>query len=191
MIDVATNVKNTEFIEAHQGDTAVATITTVQERTDEQNDHRAAHLGLKVASSLWFLWGVFHVAVGIAIIVFLTKEHPTGELSAIPGTLDVEFFGSDSTFASIPTMKQHGFNLAWIGVLVTISSVYVWRNNRLAVATSVVIGGLADLGYFLFVDLPGFAEPPGPQMTYIMAVAIAIAGYAYFTTNRFRDLQPT
>jgi len=40
------------------------------------------------------------------------------------------------------------------------------------------LGGFADLGYFLFVDLAGYADPPGPQMTYICATAIALSLYA-------------
>jgi hypothetical protein len=58
------------------------------------------------------------------------------------------------------------------------------------VATVVVIGGFADVGYFIFLDLTGFAEDPGPQMTYIMATAIALAGYSYATSSRFSDLHP-
>lgn len=174
------------------GDITMATTSPIELQADTQTDHRRARGALKVASGLWFLWGVFHIAVGVAFVAFLVNEHPTGELSPVPETVEVDFFGSDSMFASIAFMKQNGFNLAWIGGLVTIASVFVWRrSSRSAVATCVVLGGLADLGYFVFVDLAGFADPPGPQMTYIMAIAIALAGYAYFTTKRFRDLQPT
>jgi hypothetical protein len=56
------------------------------------------------------------------------------------------------------------------------------------VATVVVIGGFTDVGYFTFLDLTGFAEDPGPQMTYIMATAIA--GDSYATSSRFSDLHP-
>lgn len=158
--------------------------------TIRANEVRKPLLAVRAAAVLWFVWGVFHLFIGVALIVFLKGEHPTGELSSVPEVLGVEMLGSDSTFAPIANLKQHSYNLAWIGLLVTIASVYVWKANRLAVATIVVVGGFADLGYFIFLDLGGFAEAPGPQMTYIMATAIALAAYAYVSTNKLTDLHP-
>ena len=166
----------------------MTTTESTVDRTQAAPEHRRATMALRAAASLWFIWGVFHLAAGAAVVVFLAGEHPDGELQAIPGVLEVDFFGVDSTFASIANMQQHGYNLAWIGVVVTIASFWVWRGNRLAVATCVVLGGLADLGYFVFVDLAGYADPPGPQMTWIMAAAIILAGYAWMTTNQLQDL---
>lgn len=168
----------------------MTTTERAMEQTMRTNDHPRAATALRIAAGLWFVWGVFHVAAGVAVVAFLTAEHPDGELASIPGALEVDFFGVDSTFASIPNMQQHGYNLAWIGLVVTIASIWVWRGNRLAVATSVLLGGLADLGYFVFVDLAGYADPPGPQMTWIMAAAIVFAIYAWTTTNELRDIQP-
>ncbi|MGB0876055.1 MAG: hypothetical protein ACPGVY_13625 [Mycobacterium sp.] len=148
-----------------------------------------ALIALRVAAVLWFVWGVFHVIVGITVIQLLAGEHPEGALSSVPAVVDVEFFGTDSTFAIIASLQQNGFNLAWFGLIVTIASVFVWRVCKLAVVTSIVVGGLADLGYFLYVDLPGYAEPPGPQMTYIMVAAIGLSVYAYFTSDRFAIIQ--
>ena len=101
------------------------------DRSTTIRDHSRATMALRIATVLWLIWGVFHVVAGVGIVAFLYSEHPTGELEAIPGALDVEFFGLDSTFASIATMQQHGYNLAWIGVIVTIAAVGVWRANAL------------------------------------------------------------
>ncbi len=117
-----------------------------------------ALIALRVAAVLWFVWGVFHLIVGIAVMQLLQSEHPEGAFSSVPAVVDVQFFGTDSTFATIASLQQHGFNLAWIGLIVTVASFFVWRSSMLAVVTSIVLGGLADLGYFLFVDLPGYAE---------------------------------
>lgn len=138
---------------------------------------------------LWFVWGVFHVIIGIAVMQLLGSEHPEGALSSVPAVVDVQFFGSDATFATIASLQQNGFNLAWFGVILAVASLFVWRASKLAVVTSIVVGGLADLGYFLFVDLPGYAEPPGPQMTYIMVTAILLASFAYFTSDKFADIR--
>lgn len=169
---------------------SVMTTTIEQTETTARPDRaRAPLVALRAASVLWLIWGIFHIFIGIALVAFLQIEHPTGDLSPLPEVLDVEMLGSESTFASIANLKQHSFNLAWIGLVVTIAAIYVWKANRLAVATIILVGGLADLGYFIFLDLGGFAEPPGPQMTYIMATAIVLSGYAYLTTNKLADLQ--
>lgn len=147
-----------------------------------------ALIALRVAAGLWFVWGVFHLIIGIVIIQLLVTEHPEGALSSVPAVVDVEFFGSDSTFATIASLQQNGFNLAWFGLVVTIASFFVWCASKFAVAACIVVGGLADLGYFVFVDLPGYAEPPGPQMTYIMATAIGLSVYAYFTSDKFASI---
>ena len=168
----------------------MTTTTQHPETNADVSGTRAPLVALRAASALWLIWGVFHVFIGVALIAFLQGEHPTGDLSSIPEVLDVEMLGSDSTFAAIANLKQHAFNLAWIGLIVTIAAIYVWKANPLAIATIVVVGGLADLGYFVFLDLGGFAEPPGPQMTYIMATAIALSAYAYLSTNKLTDLHP-
>ena len=151
---------------------------------------RGPAIALRTASVLWIIWGVFHIVAGIATIAILEGQHPVGELSTVPEVVTVNFLGTDAPFAIIGALKQHGYNLAWFGLLVTVGAGFAWRGIPLGVATAVVIGGLADLGYFLFVDLPGYAEPPGPQMTWIMAAAIALAAYAYFATNRFASTIP-
>ncbi len=150
---------------------------------------KRALIALRVAAVLWFVWGVFHLIVGIALMQLLGSEHPEGALSSIPAVVDVQFFGSDATLATIASLQQHGFNLAWFGLILTGASFYVWRGCKLAVLTSIVVGGLADLGYFLFVDLAGYAEPPGPQMTYIMVAAIGLAAFAYFTSDKFANIK--
>lgn len=44
-----------------------------------------------------------------------------------------------------------------------------------------LVGGLADVGYFIFMDLGGFVNfLPGTLMTIFSALAIATSFYAYF-----------
>ena len=137
-------------------------------------------IALRTASVLWAIWGVFHVLAGIMMIYLFGTEHPDGLLSAVPESLNINLMGKQSDIPIVPSLKQHGFNLAWFGMIVTIGSVYVWKQNKLAILTCVLIGGLADLGYFLYVDLAGFSDSPGPEMTYIMATAIILGLYGYF-----------
>lgn len=143
---------------------------------------------LKSAAILWFIWGLFHLFVGVVFISFLNDGHPNGDFKGIPETLYMNMFGEQSLFATIASLKQHSFNLAWIGIIVTIGSFFVWKKNINAIYVCTVIGGFADLGYFLFIDLPGYAFSPGPEMTYIMATAIVLSTIVYFKSDKFINL---
>ena len=139
---------------------------------------------LKTSAILWAIWGVFHLFIGIATLVLFNNGHPSGDFQSIPEMLNFTMFGNESQFPPLATLKQHAFNLAWIGLIVTIGSVYVWKKDKIAILTCAIIGGFADLGYFIYVDLPGYAISPGPEMTYIMATAIILAFFAYFKSDK-------
>jgi len=47
-----------------------------------------------------------------------------------------------------------------------------------------MVGGLADVGYFMFIDLPGFASfVPGTVMTLVSATAIILTGWVWFSNR--------
>jgi CHASE2 domain-containing sensor protein len=78
-------------------------------------------------------------------------------------------------------LGQHGFNLLWIGFVTFISAFYIWKGNKNAVFLAAIAGGLADLGYFLFLDLGGFVNfVPGTVMTLVSGSAILLSFYAHF-----------
>ncbi len=143
------------------------------------NESRTALL-LRTSAVLWWIWGLFHLFIGVALLVFLRGEHPVGQLAVIPGLLDLSFMGTPLRFAPVATLEQYSANLAWIGAVVTVGGVYVWRGSKNAIFFCALIAGLSDLAYFMFIDLAGYADPPGPQMTYICATAIALSLFAYF-----------
>lgn len=147
-------------------------------------DDKRSVLLLRSSAVLWTIWGVFHLFIGIYLLLVLRGEHPVGQLADIPTVLDFSFMGTPARFVVVPSLEQHMYNLAWLGAAVTIGSVYVWRRNRHAIFFNAILGGSADLGYFLFVDLPGYADPPGPQMTYICAAAIVLSFYVYFSRDK-------
>ena len=77
-------------------------------------------------------------------------------------------------------IKQHGFNLGWIGLTTIVGGVFVWRGSASAIFISALVGGLADLGYFIFIDLGGYNRfMPGTVMTLISAAAIGLSFFAY------------
>lgn len=65
------------------------------------------------------------------------------------------------------------------------SSENIWRKNTYAIFLAAIVGGLADLGYFLFLDLGGYVNfVPGTVMTLFSASAIILSFYAYFKIKR-------
>ena len=56
----------------------------------------------------------------------------------------------------------------------------IWRRNMVAIWVTSMVGGLADLGYLIFVDFPGYATFfPGTLMTLIAGSAIVIGGWVW------------
>lgn len=58
----------------------------------------------------------------------------------------------------------------------------VWRANRTAIWVTGMIGGLADLGFFLLLDLPGYVNfVPGTVMTLISGSAIILSAWVWYS----------
>jgi hypothetical protein len=135
---------------------------------------------LKIVAVLWAIWGIVHVFAGAATITFALS----GEIStAIGGIADAA--SGDKLDQSYPNalagiLSQHGFNLLWFGLATLIGSFWVWKQKWLAVGLAALIGGLADLGYFLFLDLGGYVNfIPGTIMTLISGSALILSLIAY------------
>lgn len=107
----------------------------------------------------------------------------TGDISAsvagIADAVDPSLVQMDYPKAAGAIIGQHGFNLMWIGLVTFISAFYVWKGNASAIYLAAITGGLADLGYFLFMDLGGHVKfIPGTLMTIVSASAIILSFYA-------------
>ena len=73
-------------------------------------------------------------------------------------------------------LNQHGWNLLWGGVVTIIGAVFIWRGNLTAIWVTAMVGGLLDVGYLVFVDVPGFVNfVPGTLMTIISGSAIVLS----------------
>ena len=144
------------------------------------------HPLLRIAAVLWVVWGVVHIFAGVvtlkAIFAGAHAEAFHGIVSRVElSTLQIEY--PDPVMA---VFCQHALNLAWFGAVTTICAPWVWRGARPAVYLAALVGGLADLAYFLFIDLGGYALPPGPQMTYICATAIVLGFVGLRAASRAR-----
>lgn len=143
---------------------------------------------LKIAAVLYLIWGIVHVMIGIVLFIPLFKDDPVTTIHAITDKVDLATLQIDYPDSVTAILKQHSWNLLWFGAVVFIGSLYVWKKNAKAIFLCALVGGLADLGYFVFVDLADLASPPGPQMTWIMGAAIILSFYVYFKSDKLKSL---
>ena len=137
-------------------------MTTINERPN-------VNTLLRIAAVLWVIWGLVHAFAGIITIGRDTPEAVQGIADGVePAVLDVAY--PDAAGAII---NQHGFNLLWIGVVTLVCAFFIWRRSLNAVVLAALVGGLADIGYFVFLDLGGHVNfIPGTLMTIFSATAI-------------------
>lgn len=141
----------------------------------------AQALLLKVASILWVIWGLVHAFAGIMVMA----SDASGGFQGINDAIDPELLAADYHAGVGGVLNQHAWNLLWIGVVTTIGGILIWRRSLTAIWVTGMIGGLTDLGYFIFVDLPGHAHFfPGTVMTLVSGSAILFSGYVWLVNRR-------
>ena len=127
---------------------------------------------LKLSAILWVIWGVVHVAAGLIII----PNDTAGAIAGIADAVDPAVLEMEYPAAAGAIINQHGFNLLWIGIVTIVCGVAIWLGSYTAVWLAALVGGLADVGYFLFIDLGGFNNfVPGTVMTIVSASAIVLS----------------
>ena len=69
-----------------------------------------------------------------------------------------------------------------------IGGIFIWRGSMSAVLVTALIGGLADLGYFVFLDMGGFVNfIPGTVMTIFSATAIVLSLSVFLQTRKHQS----
>ncbi len=138
---------------------------------------------LGASAVLWVIWGLVHLFAGIMVMA----ADATDGVAAIADAVDPETLEAAYPDAAGAILNQHGWNLAWIGATTLVAAWFIWRRNIAAIFIAALVGGLADVGYFLFIDLGGYANFfPGSVMTYVSAAAIITSVVAWFTDLRHR-----
>ena len=138
----------------------------------------------KIAAVLWIIWGLVHIMAGVFTMHFILSYDTSSAISGIADAVDPSTLQMDYPPAAGAVIGQHGFNLFWIGVVTFISAFYVWKQNKNAIFLAAITGGLADLGYFLFMDLGGYVNfVPGTLMTLVSGSAILLSFYAHFKSK--------
>lgn len=139
---------------------------------------------LKISAVLWVIWGLVHAFAGIMTVTGDTATAIKGIADGVePALLDMNY--PDAAGAIV---NQHGFNLLWFGVVTAAGAWFIWRQNTVAIFVAALVGGLADLGYFLFLDLGGYVKfVPGTVMTLVSSSAIILSFLAYFRGKTAQD----
>ncbi|MEM7767559.1 MAG: hypothetical protein AAF253_08730 [Pseudomonadota bacterium] len=140
------------------------------------------HLNLlRVASILWIVWGLVHMLAGVIII----PADAAGGFQAIADAIPAEALQAEYHEAVGGILNQHGWNLLWGGLVTVIGAVFIWRGNTTAIWVTAMVAGLLDVGYFVFVDLPGYVNfIPGTLMTIVSASAILISFWVWYASTR-------
>ena len=95
------------------------------------------------------IWGLVHAFAGIIIL----SGDTTAGFQAIADAVPPGDLAMDYPAALGGVLGQHAWNLAWFGLATIIGGILIWRGNMTAIWVTAMVGGLADLGYFIFIDL--------------------------------------
>ncbi|MEM6892371.1 MAG: hypothetical protein AAF554_01695 [Bacteroidota bacterium] len=139
----------------------------------------------KVSAILWIIWGLVHVLAGVLTMKGILTDDISGAIAGIADAVDPSSLQMDYPKAAGAIIGQHGFNLLWIGLTTFICAFFIWKRNKNAIFLAALTGGLADLGYFLFMDLGGFVKfIPGTLMTIVSSLAILTSFYALWKRQK-------
>lgn len=132
---------------------------------------------------LWIVWGLVHALAGTMVI----SQNAAGAIAAIADAVDPALLAGPYHDAVVAVINQHGFNLLWISITTIVSAVFIWRGAVIALFVAGLVGGLADVGYFLFMDLGGFVNfVPGKVMTLVSATAIILSIWVWHSNRNLR-----
>ncbi len=131
---------------------------------------------LRLTCLLWVIWGLVHMIAGVIVI----SSDASAGFAAIADAVPPELMATDYHEATGGILNQHGWNLFWGGLVTVSGGGFIWRGNITAIWVTAMVGGLLDLGYFVFVDIPGYVHfVPGTLMTIISATAIVISFWVW------------
>ena len=142
----------------------------------------------KISSALWVAWGVFHFVLGVGLIYLFSLGSEALSIDMVANDpLWAGLFKTDDPMVTAH-LRNYSWGIGWYGLVTTMGAYFVWKEKAEAIFLCAIVGGLADTGYFMFVDLAGFAPPIGKAMTYISASAIILSFYALFKSKNQKEL---
>lgn len=127
-------------------------------------------ISFRVAGVLWAMWGLLHLLAGLSVVTTFSSE-----VAGVPESVMLRVMGDEIPFHVRRTLAEHSFNNAWFGLVVAVGSVLVWKGSRLGVFLCTIVGGLAHLGFTIFLVVPGYSNAVGVTMTLIAAGALSLS----------------
>lgn len=122
---------------------------------------------LRLSAALWGAWGLFHFVAAIPLLLALREG-----VEGIPHRVAMAMGGADMDFFVGPTLMEHAYNNAWFGLVVTAGSVGAWKGRTDAALLCAIVGGMAHLGFTIFLVVPGHADLLGVALTGVAAFGV-------------------
>lgn len=144
----------------------------------KKDNTTASKIMFKTSAILWGIWGIVHLLAGISMIFTLQNG-----VDGLPESVLVNMMGSEMPVHVLETLMEHNWNNSWFGLVVIIGAFFVWKGNRNGIFLSAIVGGLAHLGFLIFVVLP-YRDQIGIIMSFVVAAAIVLSFIAYFTSTK-------
>jgi hypothetical protein len=142
----------------------------------------------KIAVVLFVLWGLLHI-VGGATMAF---TQGADVLKLIGSSLAASELPDKVDPATSGILKFHGYNMLWLGVLVTILAIGMWqRADPTRFWISMFVVGAADIGLVLFLLAPGVMAPGDGWAGPLLWVLAACFGTMGLRRSRSFSNQPS
>lgn len=135
-------------------------------------------IAYRVAAVSWALWGLLHLVAGVSVVRTFSSE-----VAGVPESVMLSMMGDELPFHVRRTLAEHSFNNTWFGLVVVVGSVQVWKGSRLGVVLCTIVGGLAHLGFTIFLVVPGYSNAVGVAMTFIAAFAVIVGVTAQLSSK--------
>lgn len=135
----------------------------------------------RIGAVAYMLWGIVHVissALALWFTYLLVKPLWAGPLAdAIPGGW------ANIDGGTLAVIRHHSLNVALFGlVAIAVAATLNWRNNRTGWLANLVVVGVIDTGFILFIVIPGYIDLGlgliGPILWAIGAVLTTIAVFS-------------
>ncbi|MEO0830208.1 MAG: hypothetical protein AAFY03_07080 [Pseudomonadota bacterium] len=144
----------------------------------------SSKLLLKAVAVLWIIWGLVHAFAGVMTI----SQAAPASIAGVADAVDPALFHATYQPATDALVNQHGFNLLWIGLFTTVGGVFIWQGSATWLLFTGLVGGLTDVGYFVYMDLGGFVHFfPGTVMTLVSGSAVILSAILYATGRQSGD----
>lgn len=111
----------------------------------------------KAGAVCYVLWGLLNMVAGIGLLQ-MAGSNPNVFLQTIAPLISESSLTDVSSNAAVGALASfHAFNLLWTGILVVIIAIkYNWKNRKEGYWFNMVIAGFINLGFLLFLFIPGY-----------------------------------